>query len=156
MIRGAARRSSTKGRGERFRSPYMSHPPEGRVAQLTPQRAAGGLHERIGRQRLCPCAAEVLRPLQRHRQGADILQVIYVVIYGGQNVRHRPLHYLCIQIRNLGPDIVRQVTGILIVDSTHDDFEFIYGLLIDDITLGLAPVIDSFADEELDAFDILG
>ena len=86
---------------------------------------------------------------------ANIVDVEVVVIYGRQNVRNGPVNHLFIEVVYLRRNIFRQIPGVLEIDGPHNDFEFLYGLFVNHISLRLASIVDIPAYSILEEFDVI-
>ena len=86
---------------------------------------------------------------------ANIVNIEMVVIYGRKDVRYGPVNHLRIEIFNLLGNILRQVPGVLEKNGAHDDLQFFYGLLVNHISLRLAPVKYGLAYSVLEKFHVL-
>ena len=79
-----------------------------------------------------------------------------VVIYGRQNVRNGPVNHLFIEIVNLRRNIFRQIPGVLEIDGPHNDFQLLYGLFVNHVSLRLASIVDFLAYSVLEKLYIVG
>ena len=86
---------------------------------------------------------------------ADVLDIEEIVVDGGENMWYGIVDDLSVEIFHLRLDILRQIPGILVIDGTHNDFEFIGGLIVDYIALRLTTVKDALAYKLLDPLDVL-
>jgi hypothetical protein len=86
---------------------------------------------------------------------ANIIDVEMVVIYGRQNVRNGPVNHLFIEVVNLRRNILRQIPGVLEIDGPHNDFQLLYGLFVNHVSLRLASVVDFLAYSILEEIDVV-
>jgi len=87
---------------------------------------------------------------------ANIVDIEVVVIYGRQNVRNGPVNHLLIEVVYLRRNIFRQIPGVLEIDGPHNDFQLLYRLLINDVSLRLASIKDFLAYSVLEEFHVVG
>ena len=87
---------------------------------------------------------------------ANVIDVEMVVIYGRQNVRNRPVNHLFIEVVNLRRNIFRQIPGVLEIDGPHNDFQLLYGLFVNHVSLRLASIVDFLAYSVLEKLDVVG
>jgi len=87
---------------------------------------------------------------------ANVIDIEMVVIYGRQNVRNGPVNHLLIEVVYLRRNIFRQIPGVLEIDGPHNDFQLLYGLLINNVPLRLASIKDFLAYSVLEELYVVG